>query len=135
MSEILCGGKVRLIAQDLNRVFYSDLGEAVPSAIRSLVLCRDHGQCAIEVCRSRYRLQIHHLLERSRGGSHRPDNLITLCSSWSFNPLCLSHEVGLKNHELSPSRRHPWARDGYRSRVPGPPETAALAEWSRSATA
>ena len=84
LSQILCGGRVRIVAQDLHCLYYSDLGEAVPPALRALVMARDMGICSIEGCRSRYRLQIHHLHPRSRGGSHHPDNLITLCSSWFF---------------------------------------------------
>ena len=58
LSEILCEGKIRVIVTDrLHPVAYSDLGEAIPPAIRSFVLDRDQGQCSIEGCPSRYRLQ------------------------------------------------------------------------------
>ncbi|MGH8924895.1 MAG: HNH endonuclease [Acidimicrobiia bacterium] len=91
--------------------------------------------CSIEGCRSRYRLQIHHIHPRSRGGGHRPDNLITLCSSWFVNPLRPSIKVGLSNHEPSPSHCHPRDGDGDRSRDAGPSEKTALAApQSRSAT-
>ena len=86
LAEILCGGKVRLIAQDLHCLYYSDRGEAVPPAIRSLVMARDLGICSIEGCRSRYRLQIHHIHPRSRGGSHHPDNLITFVGITTTSP-------------------------------------------------
>jgi hypothetical protein len=134
LREILCEGKVRLIASDLNCLFYSDLGKAVPPALRALVMARDMGICSIEGCRSRYRLQIHHICPRSRGGAHHPDNLVTLCSSWFLNPFRPSPKVGLRNHELSPPCRHSWDGDGDRPRDPGPPEKIALADCSRSTT-
>jgi hypothetical protein len=133
LSEILCGGKVRLVVSELHQISYSDLGEAIPPALRALVRARDLGICAIDGCRSRYRLQIHHLLPRSRGGSHHPHNLTTLCPSWLSNPFRPSHEVGFENHELPPPRRHPWAGDGDRSRFPATAEQAALEQKSRSA--
>ncbi len=102
LSEILCGGKVRLIAQDLHCLYYSDLGEAVPPALRALVLARDLGMCAIEGCRSRYRLQIHHIHPRSRGGSHHPDNLITLC--WYHHHVAI-HGMGMEIDAESPAHR------------------------------
>lgn len=72
LSEILCGGKVRLLAQDLHCVYYSDRGEAVSPAIRALVMARDLGMCSIEGCRSRYRLQIHHILPAPGVGAITP---------------------------------------------------------------
>ena len=109
LSEILCGGKVRLIAQDLHCLYYSDRGEAVPPAIRSLVMARDMGICSIEGCRSRYRLQIHHIHPRSRGGSHHPENLITLC--WYHHHVAI-HGMGMEIDPDSPvhRRRLRWPR-------------------------
>ncbi len=66
LSEILCTGKIRVIVTDgLHPVAYSDLGEAIPPATRSFVLWRDQGQCSIEGCPSRYRLQPHHITQRA----------------------------------------------------------------------
>jgi hypothetical protein len=93
LSEILCGGKVRLIAQDLHCLFYSDLGETIPPALRALVMARDLGICSIEGCRSRYRLQIHHIHPRSHGGGHHPDNLTTLC--WYHHHVAI-HGMGME---------------------------------------
>jgi hypothetical protein len=109
LGEILCGGKVRLIAQDLHCVHYSDLGEAIPPAIRVLVMARDMGMCSIEGCRSRYRLQIHHIFPRSRGGSHHPDNLVTLC--WYHHHVAI-HGMGMEIDPQSPvhRRRLRWPR-------------------------
>ena len=102
LREILCGGRVRIIASDLNCLFYSDLGEAVPPALRALVMARDMGICSIEGCRSRYRLQIHHIHPRSRGGSHHPDNLVTLC--WYHHHVAI-HGMGMEIDPETPVHR------------------------------
>ena len=102
LSEILCGGKVRLIAQDLHQIAYSDLREAIPPALRALVMARDMGTCSISGCRSRYRLQIHHIHPRSQGGSHHPDHLITLC--WYHHHVAI-HGMGMEIDPDSPVHR------------------------------
>ncbi len=136
LREILCGGKVRLIAQDLNCVFYSDLGEAVPPAIRTLVMARDMGMCSIEGCRSRYRLQIHHILERSRGGGHHPNNLITLC--WYHHHIAI-HGMGMEIDPETPvhRRRLRWPHRNHdppppSPSTPPPPDFRILLEQKRS---
>ncbi len=43
------------------------------------IFARDGGVC--RYCGSSKRLSIDHVLPRSRGGSHDPDNLVTACSS------------------------------------------------------
>jgi HNH endonuclease len=127
LSEILCSGKVRIIASDLNCLFYSDLGEAVPPALRALVMARDMGICSIEGCRSRYRLQIHHISPRSRGGSHHPDNLITLC--WYHHHVAI-HGMGMEIDPKTPvhRRRLRWPR----GRDPTPPPPDMLLETMAS---
>jgi hypothetical protein len=103
LSEILCEGKIRVIVTDgLHPVAYSDLGEAIPPAIRSFVLYRDQGQCSIEGCPSRYRLQPHHLRQREDGGNHHPDNLITLC--WYHHHVAI-HQHGFRIDPDSPIHR------------------------------
>jgi hypothetical protein len=125
LREILCGGRVRIIASDLNCLFYSDLGEAVPPALRALVMARDMGICSIEGCRSRYRLQIHHLHPRSRGGAHHPDNLVTLC--WYHHHVAI-HGMGMEIDPETPvhRRRLRWPRG--RDPTPQPPDIRLLHE-------
>jgi len=43
------------------------------------ILERDGWRCANPMCRARSRLHVHHIVYRSRGGTHHPSNLITLC--------------------------------------------------------
>jgi 5-methylcytosine-specific restriction endonuclease McrA len=103
LSEILCEGKIRVIVTDgLHPVAYTDLGAAIPPAIRSYVLWRDQGQCSIEGCTSRYRLQPHHIHPRAWGGNHDSDNLITLC--WYHHHVAI-HQMGFRIDPDSPTHR------------------------------
>ncbi|HJU52355.1 MAG TPA: HNH endonuclease, partial [Acidimicrobiia bacterium] len=119
LSEILCGGKVRLIAQDLHQLAYSDLGEAVPPALRALV---------IEGCRSRYRLQIHHIFPRSQGGGHHPDNLITLC--WYHHHVAI-HGMGMEIDPDSPVHRRRLRWPGGHDPPPGRRESSEFEPISK----
>jgi hypothetical protein len=105
LSEILCTGKIRVImcGEDHRPIGVSDIGEAIPPAVRSFVLHRDQGQCQIDGCRSRYRLQPHHIRQRANGGDHDPDNLITLC--WYHHHVAI-HMMGMSlDFESPPHRR------------------------------
>ncbi|HUP16697.1 MAG TPA: hypothetical protein VM848_11685 [Acidimicrobiia bacterium] len=103
LSEILCTGQIRLIVTDgLHPVSYSDMGEAIPSHIRRYVAWRDQNQCSIEGCHSRYRLQPHHIRQRSHGGNHHPDNLATLC--WYHHHVAI-HGHGYRIDPQSPVHR------------------------------
>jgi hypothetical protein len=52
----------------------------IPPRVRRLVLDRDGHRCRATGCDATRFLEVHHRTPRSRGGSNRPDNLITLCS-------------------------------------------------------
>jgi hypothetical protein len=104
LSEILCEGRIRVIWSDGDRgpIAVTHQTEAIPSAIRAWVLHRDQGQCSIQGCRSRYRLQIHHIHERRLGGNHDPANLITLC--WYHHHIAI-HQLGMTIDPNSPVHR------------------------------
>jgi 5-methylcytosine-specific restriction endonuclease McrA len=104
LSEILCTGKVRVIMQgdDGRPIGVSDLGEAIPPAVRCFVLHRDQGRCQADSCRSQYRLQPHHIRPRADGGDHDPDNLITLC--WYHHHVAI-HMMGMVIDPESPPHR------------------------------
>ena len=53
----------------------------IPPARRRAVLARDGHQCRTKGCRSKHFLEVHHIVPRSRGGTHDLANLTTLCSS------------------------------------------------------
>lgn len=104
LSEILCEGKIRVIWTDGEKgpIAVSNLTEAIPPATRAWVLHRDQGQCSIEGCRSRYRLQIHHIHPRALGGNHDPSNLVSLC--WYHHHIAI-HELGYRIDPNSPTHR------------------------------
>lgn len=72
---------VRVIVEDEPGIVVavSSRSRAIPSATRAAVLRRDLGVCTVDGCRSRYRLQPHHIRPYSDGGDHQPSNLTTLC--------------------------------------------------------
>lgn len=79
VEEVLCNGRVRLVGTENARpVVVSNQAGPIPPAIRDFVKFRDGG-CRAPGCDSRHRLQIHHIVARSAGGTHHPDDLITMC--------------------------------------------------------
>ena len=53
----------------------------IPPAVRRAVLRRDNGRCVFPGCRHATFLDVHHIDPRAEGGTHHPDNLITICSA------------------------------------------------------
>ena len=104
LSEILCEGRVRVVYTDGDQgpIAVSHLTETIPPAIRAWILHRDQGQCSIEGCRSRHRLQIHHIQEQHLGGNHDPENLTTLC--WYHHHVAI-HMLGFRIDPNSPTHR------------------------------
>jgi HNH endonuclease len=116
LSEILCSGKVRVVftGDHGQPIGASDLSEAIPPALRSYVWWRDQGVCVIDGCHSRYRLQPHHIRERSEGGDHDPSNLALLC--WYHHHVAI-HGLG---HRIDPDTP-PQRRRLTRQHNHGPP--------------
>ncbi len=53
----------------------------IPPRTRRRVLARDRHRCRAPGCdRTRF-LEVHHLVPRNRGGSNKPENLVTLCAA------------------------------------------------------
>ena len=52
----------------------------VTPRIREQVFARDHHRCTAPGCRSARNLEIHHIIEQARGGTHELSNLCLLCS-------------------------------------------------------
>ncbi len=75
---------------------------SIPPATRRLVHHRDGGRCRVPGCRHAVYVDIHHLDPKAEGGSHDPENLITLCSA---------HHRALHRGELIVRRRAPDTRD------------------------
>ena len=86
-------------------------------ALRRGVLARDDG-CTIAGCSSTYRLEVHHITERSKGGTDTPENLTTLC--WWHHHVAV-HRQGMHIDPNSPPRRRrllpPSRACGYRQRA------------------
>lgn len=53
----------------------------VPPSVRRAVLARDGHRCTTPGCGATRFLEVHHVVPRSRGGMHTPENLRTLCSA------------------------------------------------------
>lgn len=54
-------------------------GSDIPARIRRLVLRRDNYRCRYCGNENTEQLTLHHVQYRSQGGTHDPDNLVTLC--------------------------------------------------------
>ncbi len=112
LEEVLCTGRVELLATDLaGRPL--DLGRStrvVKPKLRRHVLHRDGG-CTASGCTSRYRLQPHHIVPWSEGGATDADNLATLC--W-FHHHVVVHGRGFAIDPASPPRQRRFLRQGHR---------------------
>jgi hypothetical protein len=51
----------------------------IPPSVRTAVLARDRHRCTTPGCGATHFLEVHHLVARSRGGSNKAENLVTLC--------------------------------------------------------
>lgn len=71
MKAILCDARVRKRGERNRSV--------LPERIRRQVLERDRMRCRGAGCNRTRFLAVHHLVPRKAGGTHDPDNLVTLC--------------------------------------------------------
>jgi len=113
LEEALCTGSVQLVGlEDGKPVVTSDSTKAIPPAMMRFVKWRDGG-CTIDGCRSRYRLQVHHIRHRAHRGDNDPDNLTTLC--WYHHHVVIhrrgftldTHSPPQRRRLISPRRRGP----------------------------
>jgi hypothetical protein len=74
-----------LVAGDESAGTPGHITRTIPPATRRAVLIRDRGRCQVPGCRCRDHLALHHIRFRSQGGTHDPDNLITLC--WAHHDM------------------------------------------------
>ncbi len=115
LERILCEGTVEVTALTTDGVplAVGDASTAIPPRTRRYVLHRDGGTCTIDGCRSRYRLQSHHIEPRAVDGNNDPDNLTTVC--WYHHHVVI-HGRG---YHLDPNS--PPQRRRLRRRWPGRP--------------
>ncbi len=103
LEEILCGGRVEIDMTGVRLLAVGPAGSAIPPRLRRAVIARDGGRCSAAGCRSRHRLQVHHIVPRSRGGTNDPGNLTTLC--WHHHHVVI-HGRGFRiDPESPPCRR------------------------------
>jgi hypothetical protein len=109
LHEILCTGttSINVIESTTGTVSVTPTSRSIPGAIRNRVLQRDGHGCVIAGCSSRTRLQPHHLVPYSRGGTHHPDNLVTLC--WYHHHVVV-HQQGREIDPASPAQRRTFLR-------------------------
>ena len=121
---IRCTGRIETITVEGQHIVRHGSVASTPPAQRRAVLARDGG-CTIDGCNSGYRLEVHHILERSKGGDHSAGNLTTLC--WWHHHVAV-HRQGMRiDPQSPPSRRRllPNRRScGYQ---PPPPDLHTLA--------
>ena len=96
-----CTGRIEAITTDGQDIIRHGSRSGIPPALRRAVLARDNG-CTIDACTSVYRLEIHHIIPRSKGGDHSPHNLTTLC--WWHHHIAI-HRQGKRIDPQSPPRR------------------------------
>ena len=122
LAEILCGGKVRVIAVDgLHPVAYTDRTDVIPPAVRRFVQWRDIGHCSIEGCHSRYRIQPHHILERHRGGTTTRRTWSACAGTTTTSPSTNSATPSTRSHPSIAGDSSPPANPpGHPSATPSP---------------
>jgi hypothetical protein len=116
LEEILCDGRVEILQTGITGepLTLGKTSRTIPPKLRRFVLHRDRGACTADGCRSRYRLQPHHIIPRSQGGTHHPSNLTTLC--WYHHHVVV-HRNGYRIDPDSPPQRRRFLRPHRR----GPP--------------
>lgn len=108
LEQILCMGRVKLVGLENGKpVVTTDATRAIPPAVRRFVAWRDGG-CTIDGCRSRYRLQPHHIRPRGDGGTHDPENLTILC--WFHHHVAV-HRLGFRIDPASPPAKRRFLRN------------------------
>ena len=122
---ILCTGRTANITTTEQHITNHTSTTSIRPGLRRAVLARDDG-CTIDGCSSTYRLEVHHILELSRGGDNSAENLTTLC--WWHHHVAV-HRQGMRIDPQSPPRRrrllHPRANCGYQP-PPSDPHTLAI---------
>ena len=117
---IACSGRTEHITVSGQHIVHHGTTRTVKPSTRRAVLARDGG-CTIDGCTSGYRLEVHHIVPRSRGGDHTPHNLTTLC--WWHHHVAL-HRRGMRIDPTSPPRRRrllpPQATCGHQPPQPDP---------------
>ncbi len=103
MDRIMCAGSVEVLV-DTGPGVPLGVGpttRVIPPKLRRFILGRDQG-CTVDGCQSNYRLEVHHIVPRSQGGTNDPANLVTLC--WWHHHVAI-HGRGMRIDPTSPPHR------------------------------
>ena len=123
---IQCVGRTEVITVAGQNIVQHGSVTAMRPSLRRAVLARDDG-CTVDGCSSIYRLEVHHIVPRSRGGDHSPENLTTLC--WWHHHVAV-HRRGMRIDPQSPPKRRrllpPGRTCGYQPPDPDPHTLAIL---------
>ncbi len=109
VRAILCNGTVEVTAltETGEPLAVGTASTSIPPRLRRHIIHRDGGAGTLDGCRSRYRLQVHHVRPRSAGGHNHPDNLATVC--W-FHHHVVIHGRGYQLDPASPPQRRRFLR-------------------------
>lgn len=123
---IRCAGRTEVVTMAGQDIIHHGSSASLRPAIRRAVLARDDG-CTVDGCNSTYRLEVHHIIPVSGGGTHAPENLATLC--WWHHHVAV-HRRGMRIDPESPPQRRrllPSSRScGYQPPAPNPHTLAIL---------
>lgn len=103
LDRMMCEGSVEIVIDPGSGVplAVGPTSDVVPPKVRRTVLNRD-GACTISGCSNTYRLEVHHIVPRSRNGQHELENLTTLC--WWHHQVAV-HSHGNRIDPASPPQR------------------------------
>ena len=123
---IRCVGSTEIVTVAGHDIIHHGSTTSIRPSLRRAVLARDDG-CTIDGCTSTYRLEVHHIVPRSKGGDHRAENLTTLC--WWHHHVAI-HRRGMRIDPQSLPRRRrllpPRRTCGYQPPEPDPHTLAIL---------
>jgi len=117
LEAILCNAitAVTARAEDGTPMVFGRGRRTIPPALRRAIIHRDGDTCAGDGCPSTHRLQVHHIIPWSQGGTTDPDNLITLC--WYH------HQIVVHQRGFQPYRHPQYGRIRFRKpALRGPPD-------------
>jgi 5-methylcytosine-specific restriction endonuclease McrA len=119
LEAILCDAitEITVRGEDGTPMRYGRRTRTIPPALRRAILHRDNNTCTGDGCSSTHRLQIHHIIPWSEGGTTDPENLITLC--WYHHQIVI-HEQGFQPYHHPEHGRIRFRRIG-RGPPPGRP--------------
>ena len=95
LEAILCDAVTEITAhsEDGTPMVYGRRTRTIPPALRRAIIHRDGNTCTGDGCPSTHRLQVHHIIPWSQGGTTDPENLITLC--WYHHQIVV-HQQGFQ---------------------------------------